>query len=227
MSGHRTTFERRQVYAQDQGRDRGVGSGSVGGRRRAGAGHQSPLTKIEIFEARTGTVIVRGSVLIDTMSAQNGTVSVRAKESLEPGSGRKVYGIAVDLTEDGRPHDTTMVDYEELGSFLNAIESISKANHSMTSLPDYDVGYTTTGWLRLVVYTSAKRPGTTQIALQSRHRTGTSYYFRRTSWPTFQNLIQQAKDEAGFVAEREVGGWLLAEFKLRRDFGFEDIHYGA
>src|ERR1035441_740739 len=33
----------------------------------------APLTKIEIFEARTGTVIVRGSVLIGTMSAQTGT----------------------------------------------------------------------------------------------------------------------------------------------------------
>src|ERR1035438_1637557 len=47
----------------------------------------APLTKIEIFEARTGTVIVRGSVLIGTMSAQTGTVSVRAKEDVEPGLG--------------------------------------------------------------------------------------------------------------------------------------------
>ena len=160
-----------------------------------------PMTKIEIFEAQTGTVIVRGSVLINTMSGQNGTVSVTAKESLEPGGKRKVYGIAVDLTEDGRRTDTTMVDYEELGSFLNAIELISKANHSMTALPDYDVGYTTTGWLRLVVYTSAQRPGTTQIALQSRHTNWDQILFSPNQLATFQNLIQQAKDKLDSLRE--------------------------
>ena len=152
-----------------------------------------PLTKIEILEAQTGTVIVRGSVLIDTMSAQDGAVSVRAKESFEPGSNRKKYGIAVGLQESGRPEDVTMVDYDELDSFLNSIDYISKANHSMTSLPDYDVGYTTTGWLRLVVYTSTRRPGTTQIALQSHHTNWTRILLSTDQLATFQNLIQQAK----------------------------------
>ena len=152
-----------------------------------------PLTKIEMLEARTGTVIVRGSVLIDTMSAQTGTISVRAKESVEPGSGRKEYGIAVELKENGRPEDTTTVDYDELDSFLNGIDYISKANHSMTSLPDYDVGYTTRGWLRLVIYTSVKRPGTTQIALQSRHTNWNRILLSSDQLAEFQNLIQQAK----------------------------------
>ena len=94
----------------------------------------APLTKIEIFEARTGTVIVRGSVLIGSMSAQTGTVSVRAKESVEAGSGRKEYGIAVGMQEGGRPEDATVIDYDELDSFLNGIDYIRKANPSMTSL---------------------------------------------------------------------------------------------
>jgi hypothetical protein len=171
-----------------------VGGSLVAGFARA-QDTNPPLTKIEIFENRTGTVIVRGSVLIDTMSAQMGTISVRAKESVEPGSGRKEYGIAVELRENGRPEDTTMVDYDELDSFLNGIDYISKANHSMTSLPDYDVGYTTTGWLRLVIYTSVKRPGTTQIALQSRHTYFNRILLSSDQLATFQNLIQQAKSK--------------------------------
>ena len=154
-----------------------------------------PLTKIEIFEARTGTVVVRGSVLIGTMSAQTGTVSVRAKESIEPGLGAKEYGIAVELQEGSRPEDTTMVDYDELGSFLNGIDYIRKANHSMTPLPDYDVGYTTAGWLRLVVYTSVKRPGTTQIALQSRHTNFNRILLSEDQLAEFQNLIRQANSK--------------------------------
>jgi hypothetical protein len=153
----------------------------------------APLTKIEIFEARTGTVIVRGSVLIGTMSAQTGTVSVRAKEDVEPGLGAKAYGIAVGLQEGGRPEDATMVDYDELDSFLSGIDYIRKANPSMTPLPEYDVGYTTAGWLRLVFYTSIKHPGTTQIALQSGHASRTRILLSSDQLAEFQNLIQQAK----------------------------------
>ena len=161
----------------------------------------APLTKIEIFEARTGTVIVRGSVLIGTMSAQTGTVSVRAKESVEPGLGSKAYGIAVGLQEGGRPEDTTMVDYDELDSFLNGIDYIRKANPSMTPLPEYDVGYTTAGWLRLVFYTSIKHPGTTQIALQSGHASRTRIALSSDQLAEFQNLIQHAKSKLDNLRE--------------------------
>jgi hypothetical protein len=153
----------------------------------------APLTNIEIFEYQTGTVIVRGSILVGTVPTQIGTVSVRAKESAEPGSGRKEYGIAVMLSENGRHDDTTVIDYDEVDSFLNGIDTISKANHSMTPLPDYDVGYTTRGWLRLVTYTSAKRPGTMEIALQSGHSNGNRVLLSTDELARFQNLIQHAK----------------------------------
>ena len=38
-----------------------------------------PLTHIEIFEYQTGTVIVRGGILVGTVSTQIGTVSVRGQ----------------------------------------------------------------------------------------------------------------------------------------------------
>ena len=177
-----------------------LGGSLVAGNARA-QDTNPPLTKIEIFEAQTGVIIVRGSVLVGIMSAQTGTVSVRAKESTEPSLGAKEYGIAVGLQEGGRPEDTTMVDYDELDSFLNGVDYIRKANHSMTPLPDYDVGYTTTGWLRLIVYTSIKRPGTTQIALQSRHTNRTRILLSDDQLAEFQNLIRQAKRKIDSLRE--------------------------
>jgi hypothetical protein len=169
-----------------------VGCSLVAGFARA-QDTNAPLTNIEIFEYQTGTIIIRGSMLVGTVSAQTGTVSVRAKESTEPGSGRKEYGIAVGLQEGGRPEDTTMIDYGELDSFLSGIDYISKGNHSMTPLPDYDVGYTTKGWLRLVAYTSHKRPGTMEIALQSGHSSRNRVLLSTDQLAIFQNLVQQAK----------------------------------
>ena len=162
------------------------------------------MTKIEILEAQTGVVIVRGSVLIDTMSGQNGTVSVTAKESLAPAGKWKVYGIEVDLTEDGRRADATVVDYDELGSFLNAIESMQPI--TITTLPDYDVGYTTVGcgWW----FTPAPSAGTTPGRRAGHHRNWTRYYFRRTSWPACSERgSSRRRTSWQFVAEREVGGW--------------------
>jgi hypothetical protein len=110
-------------------------------------------------------------------------------------AGQRAEGIwiAVGLQEGGRIEDATMVDYDELDSFLSGIDYISKANPSMTPLPEYDMGYTTAGWLRLVVYTSIKRPGTTQTALQSGHANRTRIVLSLDQLAEFQNLIQQAK----------------------------------
>ena len=73
------------------------------------------------------------------------------------------------------------------------------------------MGYTTTGWLRLVVYTSAKRPGTTQIALQSRHTNWDQILFSSDQLArAFRTLISsRRRTSCQFVAEREVGGWVI------------------
>ena len=169
---------------------------------RAGAQDtNAPLTNLEVFEAQTGTVIVKGSAMIGTIPAGTGTVSVRAKESTDPGSGRKEYGIAVELKEGSRPEDTTMVDYDELGSFLNGIDYISKVNHGVTSLPSFDVIYTTGGGLRLGVYTSNRRPGTIQAALQSGHLNRTRILLSADQLTRFQGLIQQAKGKLDSLRE--------------------------
>ena len=105
------------------------------------------------------------------------------------------------LSENGRRDDTTVIDYDEVDSFLGGIDTISKANHSMTPLPDYDVGYTTRGWLRLVAYTSAKRPGTMEIALQSGHTNGNRIALSSDELARFQGLIQHAKSKLDSLRE--------------------------
>lgn len=153
----------------------------------------APLTNLEVFEAQTGIVIVRGTALIGTISVEAGTVSVRCKESTEPGSGRKEYGLAVDLKEGNRLEDTTIIDYDELDSFLNGLDYLSKANHSVTSLSNFDVLYRTAGGLRVDVYTSGKRSGAVQVALQSSHVGRARVLLSMDQFARFQDLILQAK----------------------------------
>ena len=138
-------------------------------------------------------MIVRGSAPIGVIDAQTGTVSVKCKESVEPGSGAKAYGVAVELKEGNHPEDVTTVDYEELDTFVNGLDSLGKASHAVTSLPNFDVLYTTGGGLRADVFTSNKRSGAIQAALQSSRVNQARVLLTVDQLAHFKSLVQQAK----------------------------------
>jgi hypothetical protein len=153
----------------------------------------APRTNLEAFDAQTGTVIVRGSAVIGTIEGQTGTVSVRCRESVQPSLGAKEYGIAVELQEANHAEDTTTVDYDELNSFLDGLDKLGKANHTVTSLPNFDVLYTTGGGLRADVYTSDRRSGAVQAALQSSRSNRARVLLTVDQLAHFRSLVQQAK----------------------------------
>jgi len=163
----------------------------------------APRTNLEAFEAQTGTVIVKGSALIGTIQGQTGTVSVRCKESRAPGSGRKEHGITVELKEGNHAVDVTTMDYEELDTFLNGLDSLGKASHAVTSLPDFDVLYTTGGGLRVDVYTSNKRSGAVQVAVQSSRINRARVLLTADQLARFENLVQQAKSKLDLLRENK------------------------
>ena len=152
-----------------------------------------PPTILETFEAQVGTVLIKGSGQIGSVSAQAGLVSVKCKESKDARTGRKESGIAVGLKAGDLPEDTTIIDYDELDSFLYGIDYISRVDYTVTPLPSFDAVYTTRGGLRIVAHSSNKRPGTIQAALQSGHIPGARVLLAPDQLAQFQALVQQAK----------------------------------
>jgi len=163
----------------------------------------APRTNLEAFEAQTGTVIVRGSALIGRIEGQTGTVSVRCKESTESVSGRKEHGIAIELKEGNHPADVTTIDYEELDTFLSGLDKLGKASHAVTSLADFDVLYTTGGGLRVDAYTSNKRSGAIQAALQSSRSNRVRVLLTVDQLAHFASLVQQAKSRLDQLRENK------------------------
>jgi hypothetical protein len=153
----------------------------------------TPRTNLEAFEAQTGAVIVKGTALIGTIEGQTGTVTVRCKEVTESVSGRKEHGVTIELKEGNHAVDVTTIDYEELDTFLNGLDKLGKASHAVTSLPDFDVLYTTGGGLRADVYTSNKRSGVVQVALQSSRVNRARVLLTMDQLAHFASLVQQAK----------------------------------
>ena len=153
----------------------------------------APKTKLEAFEAQTGITIVKGSVLIGSVNAQNGVISIRCKESKDAATDRKEFGLAIEVREGEGQADTTIVDYDEMDSFLNAIDYISKTDYRVTTLPFFDVVYTTKAGLRIAAYSSTRNPGTIQSALHSNHLINTRVLISPQQVARFQSLIQESK----------------------------------
>jgi hypothetical protein len=156
----------------------------------------APRTRLEAFESQTGIVIVRGAALMGDVHAGAGLVSVVARESKAVSSGLKEYGIAIGLAKTATtPEDSTVVDYDELDALIGALDYLSGVNYSITSLPSFDAGFTSRGGLRVFAYTSLRRPGTIQAAVQGGHMANARLLLAPAQVVQFTTLVRQAKTQ--------------------------------
>ena len=151
-------------------------------------------TRLEGFEAQTGKIIVKAWASAGTVSVNNKTISVGCKESTEVGTGRKAYGVTVGIKEGGLDHYRTVIDDDELDSFLEAIDYVSKVDMSVTVLPNFQATYKTRADLRLLSYNSAGRAGTVQ-ALQTGYNDANRIVLAPDQLGEFRILIRSAKEK--------------------------------
>ena len=122
-------------------------------------------TDLGVFEARTGAVIIKGFGQIGSVSVGTDVISVRCKESTDVSTGRKAYGLAIEIAGNPLPRERIFVDYDEIDSLLSGINYLSKITYDVTPLPSYEASYSTKGGLR-VVANSVRREGGIQTFLQ-------------------------------------------------------------
>jgi hypothetical protein len=122
-------------------------------------------TDLETFEAQTGTVVVKGFGEVGTISMSTGTISVRAKESVNASTGSRQTGIAVWFTGNDQAVERLVVDYGELDSLLNGIDCLGKITSDATALPGFEADYSTKSGLQIIAY-SSRRQGVILTYLQ-------------------------------------------------------------
>ena len=106
---------------------------------------KEPKTKLEAFEAQTGSVLIKGFGEIGSVSGMGSSVVVDCREFTDATTSRKEYGITIEVKETGRfeRKDTAFIDYDEIDSLLKGIDYISKIDKSVTLLPDFEAAYRT------------------------------------------------------------------------------------
>ena len=130
--------------------------------RKVGCEPFEPRTKLEELEERHGSVIIKGFARITTVEVRG--VRLDAVDIRDTEMQVRAKGLVVVLREGGeRPDDNrAFVDYREIDSLLNAIDTIARVDETTTKLPGFEARYKTLGDLEISVFRQT-RSGTAVI----------------------------------------------------------------
>jgi hypothetical protein len=114
-----------------------------------------PRNKLEDFDGRVETVLIRGRLWVGTVRAQNGTARVEATEIRDSVTSATASGVVITLKADGGPAGSdirSLIDYDEIDALLKAMDTASKASESITRLSHFEVRYRTKGDFEIMVF---------------------------------------------------------------------------
>ena len=111
-----------------------------------------PRTKLEAFDERYGTVVLKGFTQINSIEVRG--VRVDAVELRDMARATRITGIVIALAGGGeRPQENrAYIDYEEIDGLLAGIDAVSKVNETMTKLVGFEGKYRTLGDFEVSVF---------------------------------------------------------------------------
>ena len=115
-----------------------------------------PRNKLEDFESRLDTVLVKGHTWVGTLRLQNGSVRVEATEVRDTGNSTRATGVVITIVP-AEPHAApneirSLIDYEEIDPLVKAIDTVVKADETITKLTHFEVRYRTRGDFEAIVF---------------------------------------------------------------------------
>jgi hypothetical protein len=154
----------------------------------------APKTKLEEFSAKTGVVIVRGFEEIGAVSGlYNTSIKVEAKEFVNVSTGKKEYGITIEVKkEDGRydKESTSYIDYDEISSLISGIDYIAKINKSATKFSSFQADYNTKGDFKISTFSAGEE---IMVAIESGRIGPVTAFYNISSLPEIRDVIEKAK----------------------------------
>ena len=158
------------------------------------ASRLEPKTKIEAFEAKTGTVVVRGFSKMGVVKARtvdgSGSVGVEAIEIIDASSKLRAFGVRIDVENGDRvgTENSSFVDSEEVDSLLKGIDYISKVDSTATKMKDFQADYKTRGELTISTFSTGN--GAVGVAITSG---AARAFLTSVELSEFRDLILQAQ----------------------------------
>jgi len=156
----------------------------------------SPKTKLEEFSARTGTVIVRGFEEIGKVHGYyNTSITVEAKEFINVSTGKKEYGITIQVKKEEGKYDKenmSYIDYDEIESLISSIDYISKVDKTATKFSNFQADYKTKGDFEVSTFSSGEQ---IMFAVSSGHIGKVTAFYHMSLLLEIKQLIKKAKEK--------------------------------
>jgi hypothetical protein len=162
-----------------------------------------PRTRLEAFQARTGTVIVKGYSRIGvTMGLDGSSIEVENREFRDAGNNTREYGMAVEVREAGTTgrRSLSYIDYDEIDPLLKGLEYLSKIDSSATQLTRFDADFRTKG--DLLVSASSGRGGAITLTISSGLFRRVTSFFRFEDLKVIRGLIIEAKNQLDAIQQK-------------------------
>ena len=116
----------------------------------------APRNKLEEFEGRLETILVKGRTYVATLRVSGGGVArVEAIEVRDTGNSTRATGVVVTTgpVENASVNEIrSLIDYEEIEPLIKAFDIAAKAEDSITKLTHFEVRYRTRGDFEIVVF---------------------------------------------------------------------------
>jgi hypothetical protein len=153
-----------------------------------------PRNKLEDFESRLETILIKGRTYTGTVRAQNGYVRIEATEIRDTNNSTRVQGVVITIVADGRPPGEirALIDYEEIDPLIKAFDTAAKANESLTKLTHFEVRYRTKGDFEILVYKLVS--GEVATAVEGGFFDRSRVYLALDDFIKLRWFIAQAKD---------------------------------
>lgn len=164
-----------------------------------------PRNKLEDFDGRFETLLVRGRHVVGTVRAQNGFARVEAMEIRDSTTGETASGAVITVIANaGAPAAGTapavefrsMIDYDEIDALLKAIDTAAKASDSITRLSHFEVCYRTKGDFEIMTFKQVEN-NVVAAAIES------GFYDRERLYLSIEDLVKVR--------------WMIAQAKERLD----------
>jgi hypothetical protein len=115
-----------------------------------------PRNKLEDFDGRMETLLIKGRTWVGTVRAQNGSARVEAIEIHDSLDSSRATGVIITIvtTEANAPGEEirSLIDYDEIDKLVNVLDTMAKADEKVTKLVNFEERYRTRGDFEAIVY---------------------------------------------------------------------------
>ncbi len=115
-----------------------------------------PRNKLEDFDSRLETILIKGRTWVGTLRVQNGSARVEATEIRDTIKLARAAGIVITiirLEQNGPVNEIrSLIDYEEIDPLVKAFDTLAKSDESITRLAHFEARYRTRGDFEIMVF---------------------------------------------------------------------------